>query len=219
MKLIDLTQTIAPGMQLFSENAPQPQISAWMSHEQSAQAGYYDGCTCEITEVTFVTSIATYIDAPYHFFPNKPTIDQLALEAFVLPGIVIDCTQFGASTEVPAAVVDSIDVVGKAVLLHTGWSRQWGTDLYRQYPFIGRGLAEALVEGGAKLTGMDWLAADDQTDPTRPAHTTLLGNDVLIVENLTNLAALPTEGFVFHAAPVKVMGAAAFPVRAYGVVG
>ena len=43
-------------------------------------------------------------------------------------------------------------------------------------------------------------------------------SDILIVENLTNLAALPARGFTFHAAPVKVAGAAAFPVRAYAVV-
>jgi arylformamidase len=47
---------------------------------------------------------------------------------------------------------------------------------------------------------------------------TLLGNDILIVENLTNLAALPSSGFTFHAVPVKIKGVAAFPVRAYAVV-
>jgi kynurenine formamidase len=41
---------------------------------------------------------------------------------------------------------------------------------------------------------------------------------VLIVENLTGLEALIGREFTFHAAPVKVMGAAAFPVRAYAVL-
>lgn len=45
-----------------------------------------------------------------------------------------------------------------------------------------------------------------------------LKEHILIVENLTNLGALPTTNFIFHAAPVKIAGAAAFPVRAYGVV-
>lgn len=219
MKLIDLSQTIEPGMQLFSASAPDPVVSTYMSHEESAQTGFYVGCTCEVTEVQFVTSVGTYIDAPFHFFPDKPTIEALPIERFVLPGVVVDCTHVGANEAVSANVIDGIDIVGRAVLLRTDWSQYWGQPLYREYPFIGRALAEALVAGGAHLAGMDWLAADDQTDPTRPAHTTLLGNDVLIVENLTNLAALPTDGFTFHAAPVKVAGAAAFPVRAYGIVG
>jgi len=48
---------------------------------------------------------------------------------------------------------------------------------------------------------------------------TLLHAEILIVENLTNLAALPSAGFTFHAVPAKVAGAASFPVRAYAVVG
>jgi kynurenine formamidase len=47
---------------------------------------------------------------------------------------------------------------------------------------------------------------------------TLLNANILIVENLANLEKLPQAGFLFHAVPVKVAGAAAFPVRAYAVV-
>ncbi len=218
MKLIDLSQTIAPGMQLFSQFAPDPIVRAWQSHEEAADSGFYNGCTCEISAVQFVTSIGTYVDAPFHFFPEAPTIDQLPLERFVLPGIVIDCTAAGAYEAVPETVLSSQDIADKAVLLRSDWSQYWGQPTYHEYPFIGRELAEALVAGGASLVGMDWLAADDQRDATRPAHATLLGNDVLIIENLTNLAALPAAGFTFHAAPVKVEGVAAFPVRAYGLV-
>ena len=45
MKLVDLSQTIAPGMPLFSPQASQPAISAWMNHEQAAASGHYQGCT------------------------------------------------------------------------------------------------------------------------------------------------------------------------------
>ena len=79
-------------------------------------------------------------------------------------------------------------------------------------------MAAALCAGGARLAGVDFLVADDVLDPRRPAHVTLLHNDVLIVENLTNLAALPADGFTFHAVPAKIARAAAFPVRAYAVV-
>jgi kynurenine formamidase len=59
---------------------------------------------------------------------------------------------------------------------------------------------------------------DDSRDRKRPVHVTLLKHDILIVENLTNLQALSNEYFTFHAVPVKIRGAAAFPVRAYAVV-
>jgi kynurenine formamidase len=87
-----------------------------------------------------------------------------------------------------------------------------------RYPYIGREAAEYLRDAGAKLVGVDYLAIDNQQDAMRPVHTTLLRNNILIVENLTGLEALIGQDFIFHAAPVKVEGAAAFPIRAYAVV-
>jgi len=218
MQLIDLTQTIQAGMQLFSPSAPQPQIRPWMSHEQAAASGNYRDCTCEISEVQFVTSLGTYIDSPYHFHPKKSSIEGIALEQVVLPGIVVDCTSVTARQPIDPGFLSGVDVTGKAVLFQTNWSRFWGQPEYRKFPFLTRDTALTLKQRGAKLAGVDFLVIDDTTDPTRPVHVTLLGADILIVENLTNLANLPRSGFIFHAAPIKYAGAAAFPVRAYAVV-
>jgi len=218
MQLIDLSQMIEADMQLFSPMAPKPQIGAWMSHADAAASGNYEGTTCEITEVTFVTSVCTYLDSPYHFHPDKGAIDTLTLDQTVLPGVVVDCTGVGAREAIGPGVLEGVDIAGKAVLFHTGWSRYWGQPEYLQFPFLSGETAQVLKAGGAKLAGVDFLVIDNTTDQTRPVHVTLLGADILIVENLTNLAALPKDAFVFHAAPVRVKGAAAFPVRAYAVV-
>jgi kynurenine formamidase len=111
-----------------------------------------------------------------------------------------------------------MDVAGKAVLLHTGWSRYWGEDKYPDHPFISNELALRLKDGKPKLVGVDFLTADDRNDPRRPAHVNLLYNDILIVENLTNLDQLVGQTFVFHAVPIKIAKVSAFPVRAYAVV-
>ncbi len=52
-------------------------------------------------------------------------------------------------------------------------------------------MALYLIESGAKLAGVDFLVVDDSQDPTRPAHSNLLKNNIIIAENLTNLASLP----------------------------
>lgn len=216
MQLIDLSHTIETGMSLFADSAPQPKISAWMSHADSAETGNYTNTTCEISQIQMLTSIGTYLDSPYHFNPNLPSIEQLTLEQLVLEGIVIDCTQSAvASSPLPAHILDGVDVQDKAVLFRTDWSQYWGQSQYNQFPFLTRSIAERLRDGGAKLAGVDFLVADDTTDPTRPVHVTLLNNHVLIVENLTNLALLPRSDFTFHAVPAKIAGVAAFPVRAY----
>ena len=85
------------------------------------------------------------------------------------------------------------------------------------HPFLTAGAAAYLLEAGAVFVGIDSLNIDDTDDGTRPVHTALLGAGVPICEHMTNLAALPAEGFRFSAVPVKVRGMGTFPVRAYGV--
>jgi len=63
--------------------------------------------------------------------------------------------------------------------------------------------------------GIDTWNVDDVGDPSRPAHTRLLAAGVLIVENLCNLHALPSDGFRFYAVPPRVARGASFPVRAF----
>lgn len=217
-KFVDLSHTIKAGMQLFSPTAPQPEISPWLSHEQAAQSGNYQDCSCEITHVSFVTSIGTYLDSPYHFHPNLPSIDQLTLDQLIRPGVVINCTHIRAQQPIMPDVLNDIDIEGKAVLFHTGWSRYWGQPEYYEFPFLTKEMAIALRDGGAKLVGVDFLVVDDLRDATRPGHVTLLKEQILIVENLTNLTRLPSEGFTFHAIPTKIAQAAAFPVRAFATL-
>jgi kynurenine formamidase len=218
MQLIDLSQTITPDMPLFSDSAPKPEIGAWMSHAEAAASGNYENCSCEITQVSFVSSLSTYLDAPYHYDPCGPTIDQMPLEACVLPGVCVDARPCQPRQLLSAELFDGVDVADKAVLVCTGWSAHWGQPLYNEYPFMGLEAGEYLRDAGAKLVGVDTLVIDDTQDPRRPMHVTLLHVGILIVENLTGLDALIGREFTFHAAPVKVVGAAAFPIRAYAVL-
>ena len=81
-----------------------------------------------------------------------------------------------------------------------------------------RSSATALVRSGAALVGVDTYNIDDTADPTRPAHTTLLGAGIPIVEHLWRLGELPLVGARFSAVPAPVQGMGTFPVRAYAVV-
>jgi arylformamidase len=112
------------------------------------------------------------------------------------------------------------DPRGKAILIHTGWSRHWRTDQYFEgHPSLTVDAAAYLVAAGAALVGIDSYNIDDTDDGRRPVHTALLGAGIPIVEHMTGLDALPERGFRFSAAPVKVKGLGSFPVRAYAVVG
>jgi arylformamidase len=218
LTLLDLSHTLEPDMPRFP-SFESPHVGAVWTHADAAARGYED-TTCEVTEVRFATSIGTYLDSPYHFDPNGADISQLDLSQLVLPGLFLDLRDRAApDAPLPTDALDGLDVDGKALLICTGWSDYWGDEQYHHHPFVSRGMAERLRSMHPALVGIDTLVIDSTRDPARPAHTVLLRSGILIVENLTGLRELAGEPFTFVAVPVKVAGAAAFPVRAFAILG
>ena len=216
MRLVDLSHVIEEDMSVFP-SLPQPRIGAYFTHAQTRS--HYEGRACfEVTHVDMVTSLGTYLDAPYHRHPGGATIDQLALGQCVLSGVVVDVRGKGPREPIRSADLAGASLSGGAVLFCTGWERYWKQSAYHQHPFLSLEAVEAILEQAPSLVGIDVLNIDDPTDNARPAHTQLLGHDILIVENLRGLGQLIGHSFLLVAAPVKVRGAAAFPVRAFALV-
>jgi kynurenine formamidase len=218
-QFVDLSHVLETGMPGFTFTLPDGarvqstvSVTQAMTHEQSRPM-YRDGVEFTLTELRLHTSAGTYLDAPFVRWRQGRDIAALELEQLVLPGLLVDLSGQapGSEAELPA----DLDVSGKAVLVRFGWDRYWGDELYRNPPFIGRRSLQFLIDGGAKLYGVDTPNADSGKDPQRPAHSWLLDKDVLIVENLRNLATLAGHTFRFYAVPVKVAGAASMPIRAF----
>jgi len=217
-RLIDLSHEIEHGMVTY-RGLPSPSISDWLSRDAST-ARYGAGTTFQIGKIELLANTGTYIDAPFHRYKDGRDVADYALEAVAdLPGVVV------RSTSAPGRPIDESrfrgqDMSGKAILVHTGWDAHWRTDTYSggQHPFLTKGAAEYLAQAGAALVGIDSLNIDDDKDGSRPAHTILLGAGVAIVEHMTNLAALPDNGFRFCAVPPRVKGMGSFPVRAFARV-
>jgi kynurenine formamidase len=213
-RLIDLSHDIEHGMVTY-RGLPSPTISDWLSREASS-ARYAAGTTFQIGRIELLANTGTYIDAPFHRYEDGRDLAGYRLEAIAdLPGVVVRAT--GRPGRAIDASSFSLDVKGKAVLVHTGWDAHWRTDTYSagQHPFLTREAAELLAKAGASLVGIDSLNIDDDKDGARPAHTILLGAGVAIVEHMTNLAALPDTDFRFFAVPPKIKGMGSFPVRAF----
>jgi arylformamidase len=214
MTLIDLSHRIEDGMTTY-KGLPGPQICDFWTREMSA--GFYDdGSTFQIGRIDMVANTGTYLDAPFHRFADGADLAGLGLEQMAaLPGIVVRAE---GETAIDADRFEGRDMAGKAVLVHTGWDRHWRTEAYQTgHPFLTEAAARLLVDEGAALVGIDSHNIDDTSGRSRPVHTILLGAGVLICEHMTNLAALPDEGFAFTAAPPKIAGMGTFPVRAFAV--
>ena len=105
-----------------------------------------------------------------------------------------------------------------AVLVQTGWDSYWGDERYMCHPYLSPEAAELLVGNGIGVVGVDALNVDSTVQGTEHAHATLLGNDVLIVENLTRLDRLtPGRLYDFSFLPLALAGLDGSPIRAVAV--
>jgi kynurenine formamidase len=215
-KLIDLSHEVEHGMITY-KGLPAPIICDFLSREDSRK-NYAEGTEFNIGKIEMVANTGTYVDSPFHRFADGIDLAELPLESLVdLEGLVVRA--YDAGRAISAKLFEGLDIKGKAVLIHTNWSRHWRTDQYFEgHPFLTRDAAEYVAEAGAAFVGIDTYNIDDITDGTRPAHTILLGNRIPICEHMCGLEDLPDSGFRFHAAPVKVKAFGTFPVRAYAVL-
>ena len=165
-----------------------------------------------------VANTGTYVDAPYHFHANGADVAELPLERLVdVPIVVVRAS--GRAAIGPEVLDDVTALWGKAVLVHTGWSRRWGAPTYLAgSPYLTRGFAEVMVEANVALLGVDALNVDNVDDPARPVHHTVLGNGIPLIEHLTNLDRLPDQGARLTALPAPVHGMGSFPVRAVAIL-
>jgi arylformamidase len=215
---IDLSHTIEDGLITY-KGLPAPVICDFLSREQSKQH-YAPGTEFQIGKIEMVANTGTYLDSPFHRYPDGRDLSQLELTSLAdLDGVVVTAKGEGERA-IDATAFDGIDVRGKAVLVHTGWDAHWKTEEYFEgHPFLTKDAARLLADEGAALVGIDSYNIDDTADLSRPAHSILLGAGIPIVEHMCNLGQLPVNGFKFFAVPVKVKGMGTFPVRAFAIVG
>jgi len=213
-RFVDLSHTVYDGLVTY-KGLPAPKISDFLSRADSRK-NYEAGTEFQIGRIEMVTNTGTYIDMPFHRFETGADLSQVGLEAMTdLEGIVIRA-DYQQGLAVDADAFFGKDIRGRAVLVHTGWAAHWDTaNYYTGHPFLTSHAAEYVWSSGAALVGIDSHNIDDTRGKARPVHTTLLGGNVLIVEHLCNLEALPDEGFAFSAVPPKFKGAGTFPVRAF----
>ena len=197
---------------------PAPKISDFLSRADG-RTRHSPGTEFQIGLIEMSANTGTYVDSPFHRYPEGPDLAGLELDRLAdVEGITVD------ASAAPRRAIDrgqllAYDVGNKAVLVRTGWDRHWRTDAYfTGHPFLTQDAARYLVERGALVVGIDSYNIDDTSSGDRPVHSTLLAAGVPICEHLTGLEQLPSTGFRSTAVPVKVRGMGTFPVRAYATL-
>jgi len=162
----------------------------------------------------------THVDAPAFLLKDGKTIDQLNPDALFRGAVLLDLAHAEPGEEIndedlEAAEEESGLAVreAEAVILHTGWE----PDRNQQYPFLSTNGAQYLEFKRVGVVGVDTPNLDGAMDRGSPAHTVLLRNEILVVEELCNLSLIEAERFRLIALPLKVNSGCS-PVRALAVV-
>jgi kynurenine formamidase len=181
------------------------------------------------SRVEIATHIGTHIDAPIHFVPDSWTIDQVPLERIVKKGRVIPLTHIEPFTAVTADAVlaTGVDFDESVIpVLHTGWTdRTYGTDsFWHDMIYLDTSAAELMVERGVSAVALDffpevpfWRLGRDHDEPG-PNHVTLLGNETIIIQMLTNIGAIEADDFTLVGVPLLLEGLDGSPARVFAMV-
>lgn len=214
-ELVDLSHTIRAGLVTYP-GLPAPTVTPFLTRAASRER-YAPGTEFAMDVITMIGNTGTYLDSPFHRYADGGDLASLSLETLVgVPAEVFHLAD-AANRGIPAEIFFDRELAGTAVLLHTGWSRHFGTREYAHgSPFLSEAGAHHLADAGVALVGIDSLNIDDtDSGGTRPAHSILLAAGVHVVEHLTALDRLPARGARFTALPPKVEGFGTFPVRAF----
>ncbi len=211
--LIDLSHTIATGMM---------QVATLPPVDVCRVSSLAEGARTNGQALRLSGHSGTHIDAPLHVFDGLASIDSIAAERFVGPGVALSIRK-EACDPVSAADLEAaargLLRAGDMVLLNTGWDRFYGDPAYlTDYPSLTLEAADWLIEHRVKLVALDMLSPDLPSNRRPPdaqlvVHRRLLGNDVLIAENLTGLAAVAGHRLQVYALPLKISDGDGAPSR------
>jgi arylformamidase len=203
MEWLDVSVPIRPGMVSFPGD---PLVATELAISIKA------GGVCNVTRLDFGAHSGTHVDAPVHFIDGAPGIEGVPLEALVGPAVVVDAT--GPESHITPADLDAMGIPkGTARLLFkTSNSALWELPGFSA-EFLGLTpeAASALVEGGVRLVGIDYLSIAPFGDPV-PTHRALLGAGVAILEGL-DLRSVAPGRYDLICLPVLIPGSDGGPAR------
>lgn len=190
-RIFDLSHTFTNDMPVYPGD-PVPSLEASALIETD---GY--------TEYQFCGGmhVGTHMDAPLHMIAGGQRMCEVPVSKFVGRGRLIDARGR------PSIGLDLLDGVslnaGDIVVVMTGWYRLFRTPpYYDDYPEVEPDFATHLTEVGVAVLALDTPSPDRAPFAI---HKILLGNGVLIVENVTDVEDLiGLEDFEVIALPAKL---------------
>lgn len=192
MKIYDISQEVF-GCNVFPGD-PQP--------EKIVQMRITDGDICNLSSLHMCAHNGTHVDAPFHFYADGKTIDEVSLEKFIGKAFVAehegDITAsdmrriLDRAFENDPASAERILIKGKATLTEDA--------------------AVVLADREIKLYGNESQTVGPEDSP-KECHLIMLGKQIVLLEGIV-LKDVPEGVYLLNAAPLNLGGADGAPCRA-----
>ncbi|WP_199510899.1 cyclase family protein [Nucisporomicrobium flavum] len=203
-----------------------------------------DGELLNLDTLSLTSHTGTHVDAPSHYGSRAAygvplTIDELPLDWFHRPGVVLDLSDAPVGTIGAERLEEEFDRIGYTprpydiVLLNTGAERYAGTpEFFSDFAGLDGPATELLLDLGVRVVGTDAFSLDapfasmiesfartGDRSVLWPAHFAGRKRAYCQIERLANLSALPPTGFTVSCFPIKITGAGAGWTRAVALIG
>ncbi|MBR4341192.1 MAG: cyclase family protein [Lachnospiraceae bacterium] len=192
MKVFDISQEVF-GCKVFPGD-PSP--------EKKTILKISDGAMCNLTAFNMCAHNGTHVDAPYHFYDDGKTIDEVALDKFVGYAYV-------AGHEGNISAEDAKIILEKA--------RK--TDIRAAERILVKGnatmtaeAAKVFVQNGIKLFGNESQTVGPEDAP-KEVHLIMLGAEIVLLEGI-RLKNIEEGAYILNAAPLNLSGSDGAPCRA-----
>src|SRR4029077_5187362 len=96
----------------------------------ASRARYAPGTEFQIGKIEMVGNTGTYVDSPFHRYPDGLDLAALPLESLANLDCVVARVPPGSERAITRLPLAEGEVRGRAVLVHTNWDQHWGTDQY-----------------------------------------------------------------------------------------
>jgi len=240
VQIVDLTHTLDPDFPVIILPPEFGQCARFRMEEISA----YDhrGPAWKWHNITLSEHTGTHFDAPSHWISGRDvpngSVDEIPVEAFVGPVVVIDCSVGAAQDddyELTPEVIQAWEAThGEIpqdawVLMRTDWSKRSG-EPYLNMQADGPhspgptpdGIRFLIDERDIRGFGTETVGTDagqgSHYTPPYPAHYFLHGAGKYGLQCLANLDQLPPTGAVLMAAPLKIKNGTGSPLRVLAMV-
>lgn len=239
VRVVDLTHRLDPDFPVIVLPPEFGQCARFRMEEVSA----YDhrGPAWKWHNLTLNEHTGTHFDAPIHWISGRDipngAVDEIPVDAFVGPVVVIDCSEGAARDddfELTPEIIEAWEAEHGAipadawVLMRTDWSKRSGAEYLNMAedgphsPGPTPAAIEALLARGIRGFGTECVGTDagqgSHYDPPYPAHYLLHGAGKFGLQCLCNLDLLPPVGAVLIAPPLKIKGGTGSPLRVLALI-